>query len=262
MMSLEEATALFGLHFGASLKELEDRRRLLVMVWHPDRFPQESAVRDRANEELKSINEAYEVVHECIAGTGWPAHEPNSSNGVANALRCSCGSSAVIDYQLMSVGDVFIESDHVTVTEKRLRSSVAFEDSLLLLTYLDQEAIADPRTYASCTRCTPCAICGEAVQDVRFLERQRRIVSNRAGSEYWQGTEFTYIHPACQSEYVELVNRVRKEMEKAEEQAILLARQAREQRESRLRERRCLICGERLTFWDAISGKQAHVRCR
>lgn len=36
------------------------------MIWHPDRFPDSEALRDRAEEKLKQINSAYELVSDYL----------------------------------------------------------------------------------------------------------------------------------------------------------------------------------------------------
>lgn len=47
---------------GASLAEIEKAYRLLVKVWHPDRFGKDSSLRDAAAEKLRAINAAYEFL--------------------------------------------------------------------------------------------------------------------------------------------------------------------------------------------------------
>lgn len=45
---------------GASLEEVRQAYRILVKIWHPDRFPVGSPVHHKAQEKLKEINLAYE----------------------------------------------------------------------------------------------------------------------------------------------------------------------------------------------------------
>lgn len=47
---------------GASLEELKRAHRDLVKVWHPDRFTDDPPLQRKAQEKLKQINEAYEML--------------------------------------------------------------------------------------------------------------------------------------------------------------------------------------------------------
>jgi len=49
---------------GASKAEIDKAYRLLVKVWHPDRFDHDPDLREQANKKLKAINEAYEFLKE------------------------------------------------------------------------------------------------------------------------------------------------------------------------------------------------------
>lgn len=49
-----------GLKPGASQKEIREAYLDLVKVWHPDRFPNDAKLRQKAQEKLKEINIAYE----------------------------------------------------------------------------------------------------------------------------------------------------------------------------------------------------------
>jgi hypothetical protein len=50
---------VLGVPEGATDEEIRSAYRLLVNVWHPDRFAGDRALRDRVEEKLKIINEAY-----------------------------------------------------------------------------------------------------------------------------------------------------------------------------------------------------------
>jgi curved DNA-binding protein CbpA len=50
----------------ASEEEARRAYRELVKVWHPDRFPHDPVLQKRANEKLKQLNEAYELVCEAL----------------------------------------------------------------------------------------------------------------------------------------------------------------------------------------------------
>lgn len=47
------------LHPDASLNELKQAYRAMAKVWHPDRFPADSGLRETAEVRMKQINEAY-----------------------------------------------------------------------------------------------------------------------------------------------------------------------------------------------------------
>lgn len=55
--------------------------RELNKVWHPDRFGQDEALRRRAEEKLKEINRAYEILKSGRAGSGRPRSEDRDRSG-------------------------------------------------------------------------------------------------------------------------------------------------------------------------------------
>ena len=56
------AYRILGLGPGASPDEVKTAYRDLVQVWHPDRFPENSRLRDKAQRNLQRINDAYAVL--------------------------------------------------------------------------------------------------------------------------------------------------------------------------------------------------------
>jgi hypothetical protein len=52
---------------GASLEQVKQAWRELVKVWHPDRFPNDAKMQRKAQERLKAINGAYEVLTQFLA---------------------------------------------------------------------------------------------------------------------------------------------------------------------------------------------------
>lgn len=53
------ALQILGLGSNASYREIEKTYRVLVKVWHPDRFQTDARLRETADEKLKSINAAH-----------------------------------------------------------------------------------------------------------------------------------------------------------------------------------------------------------
>jgi hypothetical protein len=63
-LSLDQSKAyeLLGVKPGVSNRELKAAHRDLAKVWHPDRFLHDPRLQDKAQEKLKEINEAYELL--------------------------------------------------------------------------------------------------------------------------------------------------------------------------------------------------------
>ncbi|SRR6266581_1216676 len=66
---------VLGIRFGASPEEVKEAYRDLVKVWHPDRFRQDPRLQAKAQEKLKKINQAYEVLSAHL-GPVRAAHTP------------------------------------------------------------------------------------------------------------------------------------------------------------------------------------------
>ena len=59
---LSKAYELLGVKPGVSIPELKAAHRDLAKVWHPDRFLHDPRLQEKAQEKLKEINEAYELI--------------------------------------------------------------------------------------------------------------------------------------------------------------------------------------------------------
>lgn len=59
---LSKAYELLGVKPGVSNRELKAAHRDLAKVWHPDRFLHDPRLQEKAQEKLKEINEAYELL--------------------------------------------------------------------------------------------------------------------------------------------------------------------------------------------------------
>ena len=58
----EEALAVLALKPGATAAEIKESYRDLVKVWHPDRFGSDLRLRQKAEDKLQQINDAYRVL--------------------------------------------------------------------------------------------------------------------------------------------------------------------------------------------------------
>jgi hypothetical protein len=61
-LDADKAYELLGVKPGVSNRELKAAHRDLAKVWHPDRFLHDPPLREKAQEKLKEINEAYELL--------------------------------------------------------------------------------------------------------------------------------------------------------------------------------------------------------
>lgn len=65
---------------GASLEQVKQSWRELVQVWHPDRFPNDSKLQQKAQERLKDINGAYAILERYLTSGTPPPHSRSSSS--------------------------------------------------------------------------------------------------------------------------------------------------------------------------------------
>jgi curved DNA-binding protein CbpA len=89
----KEALDVLALRPGATSVEIKEAYRDMVKVWHPDRFGSDPRLRQKAEDNLKQINKAYQVLQ---AGSGTSAAEPeraaSSTTGGASSPRSSSSS--------------------------------------------------------------------------------------------------------------------------------------------------------------------------
>ena len=99
MTVLEECYAVLGVPPYTRKADVVEKYRLLVQVWHPDRFEQQRRIREQAEEHLKQITAAYKQ----IESAGFPHVAPRRdrarggsdagqpAQGTATARRlCRC----------------------------------------------------------------------------------------------------------------------------------------------------------------------------
>lgn len=68
-MRLDDCYKLLEIAPTASDDEVKNAHRDLTKVWHPDRFQSDPAMQLRAQEKLKSLNEAYETIKAARQGS-------------------------------------------------------------------------------------------------------------------------------------------------------------------------------------------------
>ena len=78
---LQESYHLLEVEIGAPLEDVKRAYRELVKVWHPDRFAHDPKLQRKAQEKLKQINLAYELICKCDSrSTGSrPQTEPSEA---------------------------------------------------------------------------------------------------------------------------------------------------------------------------------------
>src|SRR4030095_8534284 len=62
MNNLNDYYQVLGLEKGASAEEIRQAYLDLAKVWHPDRFTHDPKLQQKAQEKLKEINNAYEIL--------------------------------------------------------------------------------------------------------------------------------------------------------------------------------------------------------
>ncbi|MGD0681237.1 MAG: J domain-containing protein [Terracidiphilus sp.] len=79
------ALQLLGVAMDASEDEIKAAYRLLVKVWHPDRFPGDPKLKEAAENKLKEINSAYVFLTSPAAKRGPVQRPSHTSAGAASA---------------------------------------------------------------------------------------------------------------------------------------------------------------------------------
>jgi len=80
-MRLDDGYRLLDLDPGASDEEVKRAFRDLTKVWHPDRFGNDPQLRQKAEEKLKAILEAYETIRAARAGETGPERPEHRASG-------------------------------------------------------------------------------------------------------------------------------------------------------------------------------------
>jgi hypothetical protein len=76
-LDTSQAYRVLGLVPGATIDEVRTAYRDLVKVWHPDRFPDNDRLREKAHQNLQLYNEAYELLRDLPAAPPVPLAGPS-----------------------------------------------------------------------------------------------------------------------------------------------------------------------------------------
>jgi hypothetical protein len=112
----DRCTALtaLGLTRDATQAEIRDAYRTLAKVWHPDRFQDDEQLRGKAEEKIKEINSAYQLL------TTTPAGDPKSRPSDSQSEPDQAGETAESDPSA-SPGNRFPETSRVKPPRRTTR---------------------------------------------------------------------------------------------------------------------------------------------
>ena len=88
-----EALEILALRPGANPSEIKEAYRDLVKVWHPDRFGNDARLREKAELQLKRINEAYRILQSDAAVEGLYGSASEGASGFSPRNTASSGAS-------------------------------------------------------------------------------------------------------------------------------------------------------------------------
>src|SRR6266566_3153727 len=94
----KEALDVLALRSGATPVEIKEAYRDLVKVWHPDRFGSDARLRQKAENKLQQINDAYRVLQSGAGmdrgDTAGPSRAAGSAGGNGASARSSSSAAA------------------------------------------------------------------------------------------------------------------------------------------------------------------------
>lgn len=95
-MTRDEALSVLGLEPGASRAEISAAHRELAQMLHPDKFGENKRLRARAEQQMKRVNEARDVL---LKGTAGSSYAGAASAGGKDAARRSASSPEEILFE-------------------------------------------------------------------------------------------------------------------------------------------------------------------
>ena len=155
---LSKAYELLGVKPGVSIRELKAAHRDLAKVWHPDRFQHDPRLQEKAQEKLKEINEAYDLLSSGKVPRPQPQPQPVSTPPASQAVRLEPARTptthATGNWKWVAVLMVFVAVFAITTRSLLQRRQPVIEQETAQPAQLDQEASTrtDTRTRADAAR--------------------------------------------------------------------------------------------------------------
>lgn len=152
---LSKAYELLGVKPGVSSRELKAAHRDLAKVWHPDRFQHDPRLQEKAQEKLKEINEAYDLLSS--PKTPRVVVPQRSQTAVSPSTAQAASGHRGGHWKWGAVLLVFVSVFGITtrsLLQQRRQSSPAQDAQSDQPAQLDQEASTrtDPRSRTDATR--------------------------------------------------------------------------------------------------------------
>ena len=152
---LSKAYELLGVKPGVSIRELKAAHRDLAKVWHPDRFQHDPRLQEKAQEKLKEINEAYDLLSS--GKVPRPVSTPVSAKppqATYSAPAQASSKHSTGNWKWAAVLMVFVAVFAFTTRSLLQRRQPVTEQEIAQPTELDQEASTrtDSRTRADATQ--------------------------------------------------------------------------------------------------------------
>ena len=135
---IQECYRLFELEPGAGAEAVKQAYRELLMVWHPDRFPN-AKFQTRATEKTKALNEGYQKITAYLSGT----YTESRASAKARA-------AAQDGMQAWEAEDDFEEEEDFASTLKLAREGSSYHQ--IALADLYREGMEIPKNYAEAFR--------------------------------------------------------------------------------------------------------------
>jgi tetratricopeptide (TPR) repeat protein len=87
MTDFQRCCKVLGIKHDAGPDEIKQAYRDLVKIWHPDRFPGDIRLQEKAQEQLKNINSAYRTLIENNPGHYQTGAEPDNTTSTTQTVE-------------------------------------------------------------------------------------------------------------------------------------------------------------------------------
>ena len=135
---LSKAYELLGVKPGVSNRDLKAAHRDLAKVWHPDRFLHDPRLQEKAQEKLKEINEAYDLLSSGRMPRATPPRSAYSQPQHPATRRSKSGSYSIAVALLL-----FVAVFAVTITYLLQRRKPSVPDHSVAI---EQPVVVDPES--------------------------------------------------------------------------------------------------------------------